>query len=95
MTDNQRKKMFNSPMQSGCGIDLFLGEVFYKNKIKVTSEAANAKISITLKDKNKPITNDDRVALVLNDMASQAMTALLTDGELLKALKARMLSEKK
>ncbi len=88
MSDKQRKKMFNSPMQSDCAIDLFLGDVFYKNKIRVTSEAANAKISITLKDKNKLITNEDRIALVLNDMASQAMAALLTDGELLKALKA-------
>ena len=60
--------------------------IFSKVVLPAPLGPSNAKISVTQIDKSKPITGLDNVSLVLKDMASQAMTAMLTDAEMLRVL---------
>jgi hypothetical protein len=87
LSDEQRGSFLVPRTYSDCAISGFLGDVFYKNKVEVSSSPSNAKISVAPIDKSKPITGLDNVSLVLKDMASQAMTAMLSDAEMLQALK--------
>jgi hypothetical protein len=87
MTEEQRQSMLKLPMQSDCGLDSYLGNLIFKKKIRVNSSLGNAKLSITEIDKNQPITKLDNVSVILKDMANQASMALLTDAEMLQALK--------
>jgi hypothetical protein len=46
-----------------------------------------AKLSLTKLNENLPFSSFDKVALIIRDMSVQAMTAMLTDADLLQALK--------
>jgi hypothetical protein len=88
MTEEQRQIFLKFPMPQDCNIDYLLGDVFYKKKLHVTSNIDNAKITVTFKDNYKTITDNDKLNLVLKDTVAQAMTHLLTDVEMLLALKS-------
>jgi hypothetical protein len=87
ITEAQRQLFFQQPVLSDCENDALLGDVFYKKKIKVSSNLSTAKVTTTKKDESLPITSLDSVSLILYDLSQQAMTAMLTDADLLQALK--------
>jgi hypothetical protein len=88
ITEDQRQLIFKQPAAlSDCEYDALLGDVFYKKKIKVSSNASTTKVVTVKKDENSPITSSDSVSLILYDLSQQAMTAMLTDADLLQALK--------
>ena len=73
----------------------FSGNVIYKKKIQVSSNASNAKISPIMVNKSLPITNKENLSLILKDMIGQAVLAILTDKEMIQALKDYRLTESK
>lgn len=75
-------------MLSDCEISGLLGNVFYMKKVHVSSNPSIAKVSAVLKDKSQPLKPLDNLSLISRDMADQATTAMLTDGEMLQAFKA-------
>jgi hypothetical protein len=87
MTEEQRQILFKTPAQSDCGKDSVSGDIFYKKKLQISSNPNSAKISFVLTDKTKPLTSNDNLNIILKDMGNQAMTAILTDAEMLQALK--------
>lgn len=87
MTTNDHQLFLHSSMLSNCEIKEILGNVFYMKKIHVSSNASIAKVSAVLKDKSQPLNPNDTFSLIIKDMADQAMTAMLTDEEMLQAFK--------
>ncbi len=96
MTENDRQSYLKSKgMLSDCAIDGMLGSVFYKKKIHVISNKLSAKITIVRTDKSKQLSPQDNLKLLIKDMADQAMTEMLNDGEMLQALKdIRLVNDK-
>jgi hypothetical protein len=95
MTMNDRQFFLKSQMLSNCEVKEILGNVFYMKKIHVSSNASIAKVSTVLKNKSEPLKPNDNFGLIIKDMADQAMTAMLTDGEMLQAFKAFRLTDDK
>ena len=87
MTINDRQLFLKSGMLSNCELKEELGNIFYTKKINVSSNASIAKVSTVRKDKSQPLKPNDNFGLILKDMADQAMTAMLTDEEMLQAFK--------
>ncbi|MEN9898054.1 MAG: hypothetical protein RLZZ66_1703 [Pseudomonadota bacterium] len=87
ITEAQRQLFFQQPVLSDCEYDALLGDVFYKKKVKVSSNISTAKVTTIKKDESLPITSLDSVSLILYDLSEQAMTAMLTDADLFQALK--------
>ena len=87
MTEVQRQIFLKQQALDDCNYDAVLGDVFYKKKVKVNSSPTIAKLIIIKKDENYPITSLDNLSLTVTDQSVQAMTAMLTDADLLQALK--------
>ena len=87
MTDIQRKNVLTQSGLSDCNYDAVFGDIIYKKKIKVSSSIETAKLSFTKLNDSLPFSSWDNVGLLIRDMSSQAMTAMLTDADLFQALK--------
>ena len=95
MNEEQRQKLFKQPVLSDCSYDHLLGDIFYKKRIQISSSISSLKIVYTKTKENMPITTLDNYSLIIRDMADQASLAMLTDSELLQALKDYKLTGKK
>lgn len=87
ITEEQRQILFKAAPISDCSLDGFLGDVLYKKKLQISSSPSNAKLSLVFAEKSQSVTSDDNLNIVLKDMSAQAMAAMLTDTEMLQALK--------
>jgi hypothetical protein len=95
MTDIQKNNVLTQPGLPDCNYDAILGEVLYKKKIKVSSSIETAKLSLVKLNESLPYSSWDNMNLIIRDMSSQAMTAMLTDADLFQALKDYRLTDGK
>ena len=84
-TEQQSKQTIN--MLSDCNYDSFLGDVFYKKIISKSATYNAVKVSAIRVDNAKPMSSEDILSLIMKDTADQAITSMLTDPDLLQALK--------
>jgi hypothetical protein len=86
MTEEQKKIFLKSGLND-CNYDALLGDILYRKKIKVSSNPSTSKLTITRKQEGLPNTSEDDLSLTIGDLSVQAMSAMLTDSDLLQVLK--------